>query len=273
MAKGLFLKRSIVLVATVLAGCGDASPVVWDAATTRAGDALPGRLALDNGATSFGTDTAMLIAPLLDNACQGSARVALSGSSGTERYVAWWSPRADSSAELLAARSVDGGRSWSAPEPVDTADHTPVGCKRPAPAIAADSVSGYVHVAYGMRDAQGAGVFFSHSMERGRMFHAPVTVVYGERLSSVAIAVRGDTVAVAYVDPSADHPPLGLALSYTMGHSFEERLIVPSTKDVSEPAVALAAGRVAVAFVHRTPGGATSVVSQVGRLGPRGAQR
>ena len=267
MAKGPFLKRGIVLAAMLLAGCGDTSPVVWDPVTTLAGDALPGRLALDNGTTSFATDTAMLIAPSLSNACQGSARVALSGTNGAERYVAWWSPRPDSSAELLAARSVDGGQSWSAPEPVDTADHTPVGCKRPAPAIAADSASGYVHVAYGMRDAQGAGVFFSHSMERGRMFHAPVTVVYGDRLSSVAIAVRGDTVAVVYVDPSADHPPLGLALSHTMGHIFEHRLIVPSTKDVSEPAVALGPGRIAVAFVHRTPGGATSVVSQVGRLG------
>ena len=267
MAKGLFLRYSIALAAAAGAACSNSSPVAWDAAVTRNADALPGRLALDSSAPGFRADTAMFIAPLRDGACAGSARVALSGTSGTERYVAWWSPRPDSSAELLAARSIDGGQSWGAPEVVDTADHTPVGCKRPAPAIAADSASGYVHVAYGMRDAQGAGVFFSHSMERGRMFHSPVTIVYGERLASVAIAALGDTVAIAYVDPSSDHPPLGLALSHTMGHIFEHRLIVPSTKDVSNPAVALNSGRIAVAFVHRTPGGATSVVSRVGRLG------
>jgi hypothetical protein len=265
MAKGLFLRRIAVLATTVLAGCSSSPPVVWESAATRSGDVLPGRLTLDS-VPAFVADTAMFVAPVIAGACAGSARVALSGASGVERYVAWWSPRPDSSAELLAARSVDAGQSWSPPEVVDTADHTPVGCKRPAPGIAADSASGYVHVAYGMRDAQGAGIFFSHSMERGRMFHSPVTILYGERLASVAIAARGDTVAIAYVDPSSDHPPLGLALSHTMGHIFEHRLIVPSTKDVSDPAVALGDGRIAVAFVHRTPGGATSVVSRPGRF-------
>ena len=266
MAKGLFLKRGIVLAAMLIAGCSSSGPVEWASAVTRRGDALPGRLALDS-APVFRGDTSMQVAPTIAGACAGSTRVALSGASGAERYVVWWAPRPDSSAALLAARSVDAGQNWSAPEPVDTADHTPVGCKRPAPAIAADSAGGYVHVAYGMRDADGAGVFFSHSMDHGTMFHSPVTIVYGERLASVAVAVRGDTVAVAYVDPSSDHPPLGLALSYTMGHSFEHRLMIPETRDVSDPAVALAPGRIAVAFVQRTPGGAASVVTRLGRLG------
>ena len=267
MAKGLFLGSLLALAAATLAACTSSSPVDWDAPVTRGGDALPGRLVIGRtGEPRFDVDTTMLAAPVLAGACEGSARVALSGSSGAERYVAWWAPRADSSAALVAARSTDGGQSWGAPEPIDTADHTPVGCKRPAPAIVADSASGYVHVAYSMRDADGAGVFFSHSMDHGKMFHSPVTIVYGERLAGVAIAARGDTVAVAYVDPSADHPPVGLALSHTAGHIFEERLIVPGSIDVTDPAVTLAPGRVAIAWVHRIPGGATSVVSRVGNL-------
>ena len=232
MAKGLFLQRFIVLAAIVLAACSTSSPLVWGPAVNSAGDALPGRLALESGGPTFRTDTAKLIPPSLAGSCAGSARVALAGTSGRERYVAWWSPRPDSSAELLAARSVDGGQSWSAPEQVDTADHTPVGCKRPAPAIAADSASGYVHVAYGMRDAQGAGVFFSHSMERGRMFHSPVTILYGERLASVAIAAHGDTVAIAYVDPSSDHPPLGLTDVFhaTITETTSMTMAVPSAR-------------------------------------------
>jgi hypothetical protein len=261
--------RHLALIVTLGAtiACSAPETVTWDAPSTHSGEALPGRLALDGDTPSFTTDTGKLVAPHIDGACAGSVRVALSGSTGAERYVAWWAPRADSSAQLLAARSTDGGQSWSAPERVDTADHHPVGCKRPAPAIAADSASGYVHVAYAMRDPQGAGVFFSHSMDRGRMFHSAVTIVYGERLSDVAIAARGDTVAVAYVDPSSSHPPLGLALSHTMGHIFENRLVVPETKDVGEPAVALGAGRVAVAWVHRVPNGAATVMSRVGRFG------
>lgn len=265
MAKGLF--RPVVLsAATVVAACSGA-PLTWDPAVTAAGAALPGRLRLDSGDVHFSTDTTALVPPSIAGACPASARVAPGGASGTERYVAWWAPRADSSAALLSARSTDGGRSWSAPEPVDTADHRPTGCNRPAPAIAADSSSGYVHVAYSMRDAQGAGIFFSHSMDRGKMFHWPVTITYGEHLTDVAIAVRGDTVAIAYIEPSSDHPQLGLALSHTMGHIFEDRLTVPSSSDASDPAVAIAPGRIGVAWIHHVPGGATSLVTRIARFG------
>jgi len=264
MSKGLFRLVAPIAAATLTA-CSDA-PIAWDSAVTRAGDALPGRLQLAGGEPRFTTDTAALVPPAVPGSCPGSARIALSGRSGAERYVAWWAPRADSSAALLSARSADAGRSWSAPEPVDTADHRPVGCNRPAPAIAADSASGYVHVAYSMRDAQGAGVFFSHSMDRGRLFHWPVTVMYGDHLTDVAIAARGDTVAIAYVEPSSDHPQLGLALSHTMGHIFEDRLTVPSSSDASDPAIAIGPGRLGVAWVHHTPDGATSLVTRIGRF-------
>ena len=265
MAKGL-LRFVVPSAAIVLAACGGA-PLTWDPAVIAAGAALPGRLGLDAGEPRFTTDTASLVPPSIPGACAGSARVALSGASGTERYVAWWAPRDDSSAALLSARSTDGGRSWSVPEPVDTADHRPVGCIRPAPAIAADSSSGYVHVAYSMRDAQGAGTFFSHSMDRGKMFHWPVTITYGDHLTDVAIAVRGDTVAIASIEPSSDHPQLGLALSHTMGHIFEDRLTVPSSSDASDPAIAIAPGRIGVAWIHHIPGGATALVTRIGRFG------
>jgi len=263
MAKGLF--RLLLPLVLTTAAC-DGAPVSWDPSVTAAGAALPGRLQVVAGEPRFTTDTTLLVPPSVPGACPGSARVALSGASGIERYVAWWAPRADSSAALLAARSTDGGRSWSAPEPVDTADHQPVGCVRPAPAIAADSSSGYVHVAYSMRDAQGAGIFFSHSMDRGKMFHWPVTITYGDHLTDVAIAVHGDTVAIAYVEPSSDHPQLGLALSHTMGHIFEDRLTVPSSSDASDPAIAIAPGRIALAWIHHISGGATALVTRVGRF-------
>jgi hypothetical protein len=263
MAKDWFV---LAILLTTVTSCS-AAPVAWSPASTRAGDHLPGRLVLGDAEARFTTDTASLLAPQMPGACSGSVRVALSGTSGDERYAVWWAPRADSSAALLVARSTDRGQSWSVPEPVDTADHHPLGCNRPAPAVAADSSSGYVHVAYSMRDAQGAGVFFSHSMDRGRLFHWPVTIMYGDELTDVAIAARGDTVAVAYVDPSSDHPQVGIALSHTMGHIFESRLMVPSSSDAHEPAIAIAPGRVAVAWVHRVPDGASSVVVRTGTLG------
>ena len=257
------IRTTIALLA--LAGCTALStPITWRDASARDADSLPGRLLLRGDSAVFVPDTLAEGATLPAGACPGSARVAWAGSSGAERYVVWWAPRADSSAALLSARSTDGGRSWAAPEPVDTVDRSTTGCRRPAPAIAADSASGYVHVAYSMRAPEGTGIFFSHSMEHGHMYHAPVAIMYGDVLREVAIASLGDTVAVAFVQPTRSRPELGVGLSRTMGHIFEERVTVPAASDASDPAVALAPGTIAVAWVQRAPESAPVLMTRVG---------
>src|SRR5687767_4891773 len=77
------------------------------------------------------------------NACPGSLRVAKSGS---YQYAAWWESRPDSSVMLLSARSK--GRTWSLPVVADSTDRGARGCGRPAPGVAADDTSGYIHLAY-----------------------------------------------------------------------------------------------------------------------------
>ena len=207
--------------------------------------------------------------PQRPDACPGSVRVAASGTSGIERYATWWSPRADSTAWLLAARSTDGGKTWEVPQAIDTLDMLTRGCDRPAPAIAADSAVGYVHVAYSMRAPEGVGVFFSHSMDRGRLFHSPVPIMYGERLTETAIAALRDTVAIAFVDPNMRVPRVGLAFSRTMGHIFEDRIEVPGGRgSASDPHVALASGRVAVAWIERDATGAPRAVVRAGTRRP-----
>jgi len=253
------------LLLVALAACAELrSPVEWRDARARDADSLPGRLVLRADSAAFAPDTLAAGVSLPGGACPGSARVAWSGGSGVERYVVWWAPRADSSAALMSARSTDGGRSWTTVEPVDTVDRSTVGCSRPAPAVAADSASGYVHVAYSMRAPEGTGVFFSHSMEHGHMYHSPVAIMYGDELRQVAIASLGDTVAVAFVQPTRSRSELGVALSRTMGHIFEERVTVPSSGDASDPAVALAPGTIAVAWVQRAPGSAPVLTTRIG---------
>ena len=210
-------------------------------------------------------------------ACRGSLRVTWSGSSGAERYAVWWSSRPDSSAALLGARSLDGGATWSAPLPVDTLDRSGVGCNRPPPAIAADSQTGYVHVAYAMHAPEGTGVFFAHAMDRGTMYHAPVAIVYGDRLVDVDVAALHDTVAVAYTDPSMRYPHVGLALSRTLGHIFEVRIPTVArtgsgNAGASSPAVALAPGRIAIAWIEREIAGPPTLVTVAGRLHLAGAR-
>lgn len=154
------------------------------------------------------------------SACPVSFRIA---SNAHFRYAVWWHIEPDSSALLMVARSRNG-TDWSTRVVADSTDHSARGCGRPAPAIAADSASGYVHLAYFIETAAGPGIFFSHSMDTASTFHAPVPIVFGPKPSRVSVASHGDRVAVAYEDPNAQQPLIGIALSKTMGHIFENRM-------------------------------------------------
>jgi hypothetical protein len=183
--------------------------------------------------------------------CAGSARYA--AATAGRWYAVGWLRRADRTALLASARSDDGGRTWGRLVPVDSLDRGRTACDRPAPSIAADSASGYVHVAYFLEAPEGAGVFFSHSMDRGELFHAPVPIMYGTRPSAADVAARGDTVVVAFEEPNGGRARVGVALSRTMGHLFEDRLTVSgSNAPAVRPRVALGAGRLAVAWAEGT---------------------
>ena len=155
--------------------------------------------------------------------CPASVRAARRGS---QLVAAWWSARRDSSGTLLVSQSADGGRTWTTPVVADSTDRSTRGCGRPPPAIAADSMSGYVHLAYFAESTSGRGIFFAHSMDGGRSFHAPVPIVFGDKAAWVSVSGAGDRVAVAYEDPNSVQPSVGVAVSRTMGHIFRPGEIV-----------------------------------------------
>ena len=234
-------------------------PVKWDSENRSDAPVAPGaRMILDaNGAPKM---IAAWIPPGMPAGarCEGSL-VAVQAKSDTA-YAAWWMPRADSSALLVVARSDDGGHAWREPEVADSTDHGRTGCTRLPPYVTADTANGYVHVVYFMVAAEGAGIFFTHSMGQGEMFHSPVPIVYGEKASAAAVASYGDTVVVAYMDPNAAAPQVWLALSRTQGHIFEERVEVsPATAQVGRPAVAVRGHRVSIAWVESSRGGGAGV--------------
>ncbi len=185
-------------------------------------------------------------------------------------YAAWWHVRADSSAVLMAGRSTDGGRSWPTIAAADTTDRSRRGCKRPAPSVHADSATGYVDFAYFLEANEGSGIFFTHSMDGPHMgqgngvFHAPVGIIYGDKPSRVSVTALGDDVAVAFEDPNAERPLIGVALSRTMGHIFQTRADV-SGRDLPavDPQVALSGDTVTVQWSERSDsvpsGGRTAV--------------
>ena len=194
-------------------------------------------------------------AAIPNGACPGSLRTA---QSGRDIYGAWWEVRDDSSAVLMVGRSTDSGKSWAITAPADTSDHSLRGCTRPPPAVAADSTTNYVDIAYFMDAKEGPGVFFTHSMDARKLgtgdgiFHSPVPVVYGDQPAEVSVAARGDELMVAYEEPNGEREMVGLALSSTMGHIFEQRLTVSQPEiPARSPVVAIRGDSVIVQWMER----------------------
>lgn len=251
-----------LLFLVVLAGCGP-EPVLWSDPKAIVPAEGPSRLVVDStGTARFVADTVRPAAsPDVPALCAATLRTS---QGRTLLFASWWTVRPDSSAVLHLARSTDGGRVWSRPMAVDTTDVSTNGCKRPAPALT--TVGDDVYVAYSMIAPEGKGVFFAHSM--GSMLHAPVSVIYGERLVETGIAADEHRVAVAYEEPNGSRPQIDVAISVTQGHLFDWHATASRGIDVaSSPAVAMSGPELAVSWLNTPPaGGAPNRVVRVGRL-------
>jgi hypothetical protein len=244
--------RELTIPAAATSNAGDETAAPIDTHLVLAPDGTPGLEA-----------TAHLSATMRDStACPGSLRT--SALSSTEIYGVWWSHRPGGRAVLLSARSDDAGGTWTPPVPVDTTDRGVSGCARPAPAIAADAKSGYVHVTYFLDSPAGPGVFFAHSMERGEMFHSPVAIMYGDHPSATAVAAADDVVVVAFEDPNTDRAHIALATSRTWGHIFarDRPEVTAGTPMAEKPLIALRNPTVAVGWHEKD----RAIVARVGTL-------
>lgn len=237
----MLVSLRILGAAALVAGCSwDDPPVEWQAPTPIAAGvdstaqyaarwtpgASPEVVVRTVAATP---DTLTAGQPDVVPACPGSW-VGAAPVRGT-RWSAWWQIRTDSSAVLVAEQRDSLGVSLQRVT-VDSVDKALLGCARPAPSIAVDSVNGYVHVAYYMVAPEGPGLFYSHLMDaRLKRFETPVAIVYGEKPVRVNVASRGDTVALAYEDPNSEIGRIAMSMSLTAGHLFEQtaRLIPVST--------------------------------------------
>ena len=254
----------------VLTAC-EKGPVEWrgDArqvdAPVSSSEAPPvdARLVLkDDGSPSLESIAAVATTPVDSAACPGSIRT--SALSPSEIYSVWWSRRDNGRAVLVSSRSDNSGATWNKIVPVDTTDRGAMSCSRPAPSISADATSGYVHVTYFLHGPGGPGVFFSHSMERGELFHAPVPIMYGDRPSASAVASADSFVVVAFEDPNAQRKQIALAMSRTWGHIFSRERPEASTgaPTAEQPFIAMKQPLIAVGWKTADK----SVVARVGAL-------
>jgi hypothetical protein len=246
----------VLVTATLVAGCSwDAPPVEWqvpapiastvDSAAVFAARWTPGATP-EVVVTTADSTSAGAAAPVTDvvPACPGSWVVGVPV--GGTRWSAWWQVRPDSSALLVAEQRDSSGQSLRRVA-VDSVDKALLGCARPAPSIAVDSVNGYVHIAYYMVAPEGPGVFYAHLMNpQLPRFEVPMAIVYGEKPVRVAVASRADTVALAYEDPNSSLGRIAMSMSTTAGHLFEQtaRLIPVSTssQQASSPQIVRLSG-------------------------------
>lgn len=235
------LRRLGVGVLCVIGACTwDAPPVDWQPPT-------PLATSVDSASrftarwTSGATPQVVIGTPA--DAQLGSPRPALefstscpnswveASAAGGGVWSAWWQIRPDSSARLMA-HFRDSLGATRRTMTVDSVDVAPLGCARPAPAIAVDPVNGYVHIGYYMVAPEGPGLFYVHLMDpKASAFEPPVAMVYGEKPVRVAIASAHDTVAVVYEDPNSEAGRIAMSMSFTAGHLWEQtaRLIRVST--------------------------------------------
>lgn len=166
---------------------------------------------------------------------------------GGDLFRVWWASRPDSSVMLSMQHSADRGKSWAPATEVESRDRGRRGCTRPAPGIFYDSVGGNLHLVYFIEATDGAGVFFAHSMDKGGMFHSPVPVVYGNMPSDASVAGRGDNVVVVFEDPNSNTQRIGIVLSRSTGHIFDQRgQVTPDEAAAVNPWVALAGDTITV---------------------------
>ena len=222
-------------------------------------------------------------APIDSLRCARSLRIVSAGARG--QVAVWWARGAGGRVRLAAAwrdrvvppavdSAVGGaaGSAWRGPIMVDSLDQGPgdaqaadrgaYGCARPAPSVAIDTKYGYVHVAYALTGPEGPGVFYAHQMDPRSTFEPPVAIIYGDRIGDARVAVDGDVVAVAYEDPNSGlgRRKIGLAVSRTSGHLFEDRLTASgAVADARDPHVVVRGRAVVVGWSEIAAGAEPTV--------------
>lgn len=244
---------TVSFVVAALVGCSR-EPVVWSDVHYSLAGTAGSRSVATTGTPAVDESSGGEVTIPDPARCPASLRIARAEKSF---FAVWWSVRKDSSAVLLTSRS-DDGDAWLKTVAADTSDASGRGCARPAPSIAADVASGYVHIGYFAEPAEGPGTFYVHSMDRGQSFHAPVAMVFGARPANTAVSAEGDRVAEAYEDPNSSRPRIFVGLSRTMGHIFELKLPVSDGNAAAvDPRVHLRGTKLEVSWTEIDPSDST----------------
>lgn len=200
-------------------------------------------------------------------ACAGS--YAATPMHGDSIVAAWWRFDSTSVARLMLARSPDSGIHWDEPTVVAAAAPGTRACVQPPPGLASDAATGRIAVAYHGVAGGLPGLVAMLLNAAGRPSGPAAIVAPGGIPRAAAVALAGDVVAVAYESPATTDDAVWLAIFGGARHiSGVPARVTPDSTRAFAPAVALRAGRIAVAWNEIARGGGPPVaVVRTGRIG------
>jgi hypothetical protein len=178
-------------------------------------------------------------------------RTAIATGGGDTVYLAWRTVLPGNIRDVVVARSVDAGRTWSSPERVHADDWSIEACPHAGPSMIVDG-RGRVHVAWWTGARGRAGAYYARSDDRAASFSAPVAlgVAAESRPSHPQLALRGvDTVVIAWDDGTVHVPQVRVRVSIDGGHIFGDAVTLSSEERAgSFPVLALGHDAITVAW-------------------------
>jgi hypothetical protein len=184
-------------------------------------------------------------------------------------YAAWRTVLTGNVRDIVVARSMDYGATWSAPVRVHADDWIYPGCPHAGPSMQIDAL-GRVHVLWWTGAQRGAGVYYAISSDEGKSFATPAAL-YTQQTpvpSHVQLALDGDHV-VATWDVMRPHGAVVTArISRDGGLTFGDPLVLSDTTASAQyPVVGVDANKAYVAW-SQTAGQDAPTATEMAPMNP-----
>lgn len=188
-------------------------------------------------------------------------RTALATAPDGTVYLAWRHVFPGSVRDIVVARSVDRGATWSAPRRVHADNWRYDGCPHAGPSLEVDS-AGVVHVAWWTGKPGRPGVYYARSTDGGTTYSPPIALGVARYSSpahvQLALAGGGRLVTV-WDDGTTPLPRVLLRVSDDGGERFGPAVVLSEPGAASAfPVLGVSGMSVAVAWSEQSPAAAAA---------------
>jgi hypothetical protein len=183
-------------------------------------------------------------------------RTALASGADGSLYIAWRTVMPGNVRDIVVARSMDGGATWSEPRRVHADDWVFEACPHAGPALSVDS-TGALHASWWTGKEGMAGVYYARSADGGETFSTPVPLGVAERSRpahvQLAVDAGGRTVAAVWDDGTLPVSRVVVRVSNDGGETFGAAVpLSAEDRAAGFPVLGLAGDSVVVAWSEQS---------------------